>query len=229
MNDENVLLEAVNICKDYLPSSHQKFRALNNVNLKIYKNEIVYITGESGAGKSTLLNILSGLCEPTSGQILLNNEILPVKNDKKITYIRQKKFGFIFQFYNLLPEFTVLENITMPAILLGEQNFSEIKSKANALIDKLGISKKVQNFPIELSGGEKQRVAIGRALINEPEILFADEPTGNLDAENKNNIYKILDEIWANKKSTIVLVSHDKNINLTNFRTVKISTGKLEE
>ena len=224
---ENVILKAEAVTKDYLPSSNQIFRALNNINLEIYKNEIVYIMGESGAGKSTLLNILSGLSLPTDGKIYFKNKQLAYNDDTEMASVRTKSFGFIFQFYNLLPEFTVLENVMLPMMICNNRKHKDIQEKAKILLDKLGIIKKSDNFPIELSGGEKQRVAIARALINEPEIIFADEPTGNLDAENRDKIYAILEDIWLSGKSSIVLVSHDKNINFSKFRTIKLSNGNL--
>jgi ABC-type lipoprotein export system ATPase subunit len=229
INQKNVILQAVNITKDYLPSSNKIFRALNDINLEIFENEIVYIMGESGAGKSTLLNILSGLSLPTSGNVFFKNKKLAYNNDLEMAKVRTKSFGFIFQFYNLLPEFTVLENVMLPMMICNNKRHKEIQEKARILLDKLGIIKKLNNFPIELSGGEKQRVAIARALINEPEIIFADEPTGNLDIENRDKIYSILEDIWLSGKSSIVLVSHDKNINFKKFRTIKLSNGNLVE
>lgn len=223
----NIILEAINVTKKYKLSMNEYFIALDNINLKIYENEIVCIKGKSGAGKSTLLSILSGLNNPTTGKVLFKNEILPFMDDKKISFIRNKNFGFIFQSYNLLSEFTVLENIILHMFLDKKNKKKDILDIAENLLKKLDLIDKISSYPISLSGGEKQRVAIARALINSPSIIFADEPTGNLDENNKNKIYDILEEYKNEKKSTIIMVSHDKNIKFQKFTNYIIEKGKI--
>jgi ABC-type lipoprotein export system ATPase subunit len=229
------ILETKNISKIYslnnnlknLEDNENEFKALDNINLEILKNEIVCISGGSGAGKSTLLNILSGLSKPSIGEVFFNGEILPYEDDFKMANIRRKKFGFIFQFYNLLTEFSVLENVMLPIMLENKEKKFELKEKAQNLLEILNMQEKSKSFPIQLSGGEKQRVAIARALINEPEIIFADEPTGNLDPKNSENIYEILEKFWNIKKTTIIMVSHDQNIKFSNYRKIILEKGNI--
>jgi len=219
-NNKAKILETKQISKKYISSYNQSCLALNNIDLTIYENEIVCIIGESGSGKSTLLNVLSGLAQPTTGEVYFKNHKLHELTDNELSIIRNKHFGFIFQFHNLLPEFTVLENILIPQ-MIDRKNFVDktAKEKAITLLNKLGIGNKIMNFPKELSGGEAQRAAIARALINNPDIIFADEPTGNLDAKNRENIYDILEEVNDNFHSSIVLVTHDKEIKLKDYKT----------
>ncbi|MDR0676658.1 MAG: ABC transporter ATP-binding protein [Elusimicrobiota bacterium] len=228
---KEIILEAKNISKIYYRDDKREidfqFKALQNINLEILKNEIVCIFGSSGAGKSTLLNILSGISSPTDGLVYLDGNILPYHNDEKMASIRRKKFGFIFQFYNLLSEFTVLENVMLPMMLDAKASFAEICDKSIDLLERLGLKEKLKNFPIQLSGGEKQRVAIARALINDADIIFADEPTGNLDDKNSENIYEILEKIWSEQGTTIIMVSHDKRIKFSKYKTIKLEAGKL--
>ena len=215
-----IILEAKNISKEYFSSYNQSCLALKDFNLEIHENEIICIVGESGSGKSTLLNLLSALTKPTNGEIYFRGQNLGLLKEDVLSKIRNKNFGFIFQFHNLLPEFTVLENVLLP-LMIDQSNFNlpSAEEKARTLLRKLGIIKKIKNFPKELSGGEAQRVAIARALINEPELIFADEPTGNLDALNRAKIYEILQELSESFKSSIVLVTHDKEISLNNYNT----------
>ncbi len=224
---KNIILEAQNLTKKYKLARDEYFVALDNINLKIYENEIVCIKGKSGAGKSTLLTILSGLNTPTSGEVFFKGEILPFLDDKKISFIRNKNFGFIFQSYNLLSEFTVLENISLHMFLDKKNKKDYILDISKNLLKKLDLLDKISSYPISLSGGEKQRVAIARALINLPSIIFADEPTGNLDENNRNKIYEILEEYKEEKKSTIIMVSHDKEIKFQNFTGYIIEKGKI--
>ncbi|MCP4482819.1 MAG: ABC transporter ATP-binding protein [bacterium] len=223
MSNERIILETRGARKEYISSYNQKCLALDRVNLKIYANEILCIIGESGSGKSTLLNVLGGLTRPSNGEVFFFDHRLHELKDEELARIRNQNFGFIFQFHNLLPEFTVLENLLMPLMLTKDKKcFGSITEKARVLLRKLGIIEKINNFPKELSGGESQRVAIARALINEPDIIFADEPTGNLDAKNRERIYDILEEVNENFSSSIVIVTHDKDIKLKDYKTKTI-------
>jgi ABC-type lipoprotein export system ATPase subunit len=224
-----IILETKAVSKKYISSYNQSCLALDAIDLQVYENEILCIIGESGSGKSTLLNVLSGLTQPTNGEVFFHDHKLHDLKDEELAKIRNKNFGFIFQFHNLLPEFTVLENVIMP-LILDNFNAKDAQEKAKNLLDKLGIIEKIKNFPKELSGGEAQRVAIARALINEPDVIFADEPTGNLDAKNREKIYDILEEVNENFKSSIVLVTHDKEIKLKDYKTktICLKDGRLD-
>jgi lipoprotein-releasing system ATP-binding protein len=207
-----MILEAKDIHKVYNEGS-KALPVLKGIGLSVKKGGFVAITGPSGAGKSTLLHILGGLDFPTSGCVLFDGKDISKINDLKLCRIRNKRIGFVFQFYHLLPEFTVLENVLMPA-LIGQKpkvktQKSEINAQAMELLIQMGLGERLGHFPSQLSGGEKQRVAMARSLINKPEVLFCDEPTGNLDSKSGSDIAALIKKINLENKMAIVLVTHN--------------------
>ena len=184
--------------------------AVKETDMIIEKGERVFIYGPSGAGKSTFLNMLGGLSRPSGGNILFNGIDIYRSFDSKRSQIRNISFGFVFQFYHLLPELSVTQNIMLPAMIKGGQKIKEIKHKAEELIELVGLTDRKKHRPKQLSGGEGQRTAIARALINSPKILFCDEPTGNLDSENSKKIYSLITDVSKEKNMAIVIVSHQE-------------------
>ncbi len=200
---------------------------LKDINLEIGEGELVMIVGPSGAGKSTLLSVMGGLSRPTSGEILLNDVNVYKLNDEKLAELRNKKMGFIFQFHHLLPEFTALENVILPSLIAGEdkKNASE---KAKKILISMGLGGRLLHRPSELSGGEQQRVAIARALINDPDIIFADEPTGNLDKQNSELVNKIILDLNKNLKQTFVIVTHNEQLASYGNKIIYIEDGAIK-
>ena len=190
---KNIILETIGLSKVYMQGD-VKVTALDQVNIKIYANEITAVVGPSGCGKSTLLHLLSGMDRPTSGKVLLDGEDIYSLNDRMLTKLRSEVIGFIFQKFNLLPDLTVIENITLPADL---SNIKYDREYLNYIIETLGLDERLDFFPRQLSGGQQQRVAIARALIKKPKIIFADEPTGNLDTKSGERFIEIM--LDANK------------------------------
>ena len=198
--------------------------ALNDVTFSVQKGEFVVIIGSSGSGKSTLLHLIAGIDNPTAGKVLIGGNDLSTFDSNKITIFRRRQIGLIYQFYNLVPILTVKENIELPILL---DNKKVDKNKLDEIVKLLKLESKVNNLPNELSGGQQQRVAIGRAIITNPSIILADEPTGNLDTNNSKEIINYLK--YSNKKyaQTIILVTHDENIALQADRIIKIEDGKI--
>ena len=184
---------------------------LKGVDLHIAQSEVVSIVGSSGAGKTTLLTILGTLDRPTSGEILFNGINITSLNEKKLAAFRNQHIGFVFQFHHLLPEFTAIENICIPAFI-NNASKKEAELKANELLDLLGLKHRANHKPSELSGGEQQRVAVARALINNPKVIFADEPSGNLDSENAQNLHQLFFKLRDELKQTIVVVTHNETL-----------------
>lgn len=208
---------------------HHRFgqlEVLRGVNLTIDKGEIVAIVGKSGAGKTTLLQIIGTLLRPASGQVLINNIDPFSLNEKQISLFRNQNIGFIFQFHQLLPEFTALENVMMPA-LIAKQDFSQADQRARELISYLGLTERLQHKPSELSGGEKQRIAVARAMMMNPEIILADEPSGSLDSHNKQELHRLLLDIRNRYGHTIVIVTHDRELSRIADRVVEMADGKI--
>jgi lipoprotein-releasing system ATP-binding protein len=217
------MLEAINIYKSY-----PNVQVLKGVSLKIEKGEIVSIVGASGAGKSTLLQLLGTLDKPDEGIILINGEDLSKINSKSLATFRNKYLGFIFQFHNLLPEFSALENICIPGYL-GKRNTSEVEKKAKYLMNYLGISDRMHHKPSQMSGGEQQRTAIARALVNDPLIVFADEPTGNLDSHNAEEMHKLFFQLRKEFNQTFVIVTHNEKLASEADRKLEMVDGRLAE
>ena len=198
--------------------------ALDDISFKVQKGEFIAIVGKSGSGKSTLLHLLAGLDLPTSGVVLINNQDIYTMSDKDLTVFRRKYIGFIYQFYNLIPALTVKENIVLPALFDGRKVSEE---KIDELVKNLGLLNKKDVFPNDLSGGQQQRVAIGRALINKPKIILADEPTGNLDTKNSKHIMKLLEFYNKKYKQTIIMVTHDMSLARRADRIITMLDGKI--
>lgn len=206
--------------------SFDTLEVLKGVNLEIQKGEIVSIVGPSGAGKTTLLQLIGTLDKPNSGQILINNTDFSKLSEKQLAAFRNQHIGFIFQFHQLLPEFTALENVMIPA-LIARTDTKKARKRAHELLDYLGLSQRLEHKPSEMSGGEKQRVAVARALINQPALILADEPSGSLDSKNKEELHKLLFELRDKFELTIVIVTHDKELALLSDRVIEMKDGKI--
>lgn len=196
---------------------------LKGINLELERGELVTLLGPSGAGKSTLMNILGGISSPTIGTVYLNGSDLYKLNDSNLSLMRNRKIGFVFQFYNLLPDFTALENVLLPAMIAGKDE----TERAKELLNELGLGSRLQHRPGELSGGEQQRVGMARALINNPDILLADEPTGNLDTENARRLIDLFVRINITRKQTVLLVTHNMEFARLSKRIIEMKDGKV--
>lgn len=216
-------LKVENLCKSYGKGENQVI-ALDNVSLTIEKGEFTAIIGSSGSGKSTLLHIIGGVDVPTSGKVYLEGQDVYAGSNEKLAIFRRRQVGLIYQFHNLIPTLNVVENITLP-ILMDKRKVNE--ERLNDLLQMLGLQERKHHLPNQLSGGQQQRVSIGRALMNAPAVMLADEPTGSLDSRNGHEIVKLLKE--SNKKygQTLLLVTHDENIALQADRIIGISDGKV--
>ena len=221
--DKELLLEVSDIQKSYQITKKNNLRVLKGVDLKIYKGEIVAIVGKSGAGKSTLLHILGTLDRPDSGKYLFQNSDVFSYSDKQLADFRSKQIGFIFQFHHLLPEFTALENVLIPTMIAGKKNIDETKK----ILEDVGILDRANHKPSEISGGEAQRVAIARALANSPNLILADEPTGNLDTENADAVINLIFSLREKYNQTYLIVTHNEDFAQRCDRTIKISDGKI--
>ncbi len=220
-----------NLKKSFALKGQPVNTVLNDVCLNVVNNEFVALMGASGVGKSTLLYLLGALDKPDSGDIILNFDkeyVISKLKDDKLNEIRNKNIGFVFQFHHLLPEFTALENVMLPALIAGDSS-SDASKKATSLMDRVGVGKLQKNKPMELSGGEQQRVAIARALVNKPQLLLADEPTGNLDSANAQLVLNLLKELRAEYELTLIIATHDSFIANSADRVVKMADGKIIE
>jgi putative ABC transport system ATP-binding protein len=218
-----IVLERVS--KDF--EGRRRVTALEDINLDIPKGQLVSIVGPSGSGKSTLLNLIGGLDRPTGGAITVDGQRLDGLSDDGLTAVRRDKLGFIFQFFNLLPSLSCLENVALPLHLRGWPR-KQIEQRARELLDLVKLSARIDHLPDELSGGERQRVAIARALSVYPPILLADEPTGNLDTHTGRDILHLIRQLHASLNSTILIVTHDMNVAETCQRTITIRDGRIE-
>lgn len=219
------IIELKNIEKIY--GSLVKTQVLFDLNLDFEEGSFSSIIGQSGSGKSTLLNIMGTLDTPTSGKLIIDGKNTEGLNKNKLAELRNETMGFIFQFHHLLPEFTALENVLMPYRIKNANPPKEIYERANELLDLVGLSKVKNNLSTMMSGGQQQRTAIARALINNPKIIFADEPTGNLDSESTENIYNLLRDINEKFKTTFIIVTHDRKIAEKADRIIEIKDGKI--
>lgn len=201
--------------------------ALRGIDLTVEKGEFVSIMGPSGSGKSTLLHLIGGLDLPSSGEVLINDEPIQKLDDDALSAFRRRKLGFIFQFFNLLPTLSALENVALPRLLDGE-TIAEVAPKARALLEQMGLGSRMKHRPDELSGGEMQRVAIARALVTDPILILADEPTGNLDSKTGESVLKLLSEMARERGHTILMVTHDANAASYGTRLVKLRDGLIE-
>ncbi len=206
--------------------SYEDLQVLKGVDIDITKGEIVSIIGKSGAGKSTLLHIIGTLDHPDTGSIIINGVDTTLLNKKDLAKFRNETIGFVFQFHHLLNEFTALENVTIPAHINGS-NASNADKKAKELLDFLGLKDRMEHKPQELSGGEQQRVAVARALINDPAVIFADEPTGNLDASSSDDLHNLLKKLQAEMGQTFLIVTHNTELAKLSDRTLTMQDGRI--
>lgn len=217
------ILEIKNLCKVY-GTGETKVDALKNVSFDVEQGEFVAIVGPSGSGKSTLLHILGGVDSPTSGEVIISGTDISKLDETKLAIFRRRQIGLIYQFYNLIPILNVEENMTLPILLDGKKPDQAVLSD---LVEKLGLSSRLMHLPNQLSGGQQQRVSIGRALMNHPALLLADEPTGNLDSENSKEIVSLLRKFNKENKQTVIIITHDERIALSADRVITIEDGRI--
>ena len=217
------ILKIENLTKIY-GKGENEVKALDNVSFSIEKGEFVAIIGPSGSGKSTLLHILGGVDRPTSGKVYMDGQDVYEQNEEQLAIFRRRYVGLIYQFYNLIPVLNVVENMTLPVLMDGRKVDN---ARLSELINILGLDKRLNNLPNQLSGGQQQRVSIGRALMNTPAVVLADEPTGNLDSKNSQEIMQLLKE--SNKKfnQTLIVITHDENVALQADRVISVEDGKI--
>lgn len=222
-----IILKGVSLFKTYRLLNSTVY-ALRGIDVEIKRGEIVAIMGPSGSGKTTLLNLLSGLDTPTRGAVFLSGKNIDVLSDSDLSLFRRKNIGFIFQYYNLIPQLTVLENVMLPGLMVGRAN-REVKREALKLIEEVGLTRFQNQFPIKLSGGQLQRVTIARAMINDPSVLFADEPTGDLDTQTGKTVIDLIQRFAKEKQTAVILVTHDRSITKICDRTIEIGDGRIVE
>lgn len=215
------MIEAKNIHKSF-----GSLHVLKGVNLKIDQGEIVSIIGKSGAGKSTLLHILGTLDQADEGELIINHEPIAQLNQKKLALFRNKNIGFVFQFHHLLPEFTALENVCIPAYI-QKKSEQEAKKRAKELLDYLGLSERLEHKPTQLSGGEQQRVAVARSLMNQPSVVFADEPSGNLDSTSSKELHQLIFNLRKDFNQTFIIVTHNTELAKMSDRCLEMEDGRL--
>lgn len=219
------MVELKNVNKSYL-EGNIKHTVLSNLDLQVSNGEIIILFGKSGSGKSTLLNIISGIDVPDSGSVLIDVTDITRLSEKERTLVRRNKVGFIFQFFNLIPTLTVKENLLLPLELIGTNNTEE---RINSILSEVGLANRANTYPDKLSGGEQQRIAIARALIHNPDIILADEPTGNLDYETGLQIVDLLDRVVKKKGKTMIMVTHSKDVIGLADKIYSLKDGKLSE
>jgi lipoprotein-releasing system ATP-binding protein len=215
------MLRAANIQKYY-----GQLWVLKGVDLSVRQGEIVSIVGPSGSGKSTLLHILGTLDSPSSGDVFVNDQQINFQNDRQVAFFRNRHIGFVFQFHHLLPEFTALENVCIPGWMAGKRK-KDVADRAVSLLRTLGLGERIENKPNALSGGEQQRVAVARALINKPDIVFADEPTGNLDSANAKDLHQLFFDLRKQFNQTFLIVTHNEELAQMSDRVLHMKDGKM--
>ena len=225
MSETDFLLHAEQLGKQYREGKN-RLQILQGIDLQIKAGERLAIIGASGSGKSTLLNLLGGLDEPSAGKVIINNQDFSHMNEVERNRVRNHHLGFIFQFHHLLPEFSALENVAMPLLIDG-QNVEQSLQLATDVLSELGLAQRLHHNPGELSGGERQRAAIARALINKPQCILADEPTGNLDRNNAQQVIDIIAEINTNYHTALIIVTHDMHIAEKMDRILELEDGRL--
>lgn len=221
-----VFVKGEGLWKEYSTGTNMVVEVLKGADVEIKQGEIVVVIGPSGSGKSTLLHILGGLDHPTKGLVSVGGQNLFTLEEEQRSSFRNTKLGFIFQFHHLLPEFTALENVAMPALVKGEQ-MKQVRSRAEGLLQEVGLEKRITHKPGELSGGEQQRVAVARALMNDPVLVLADEPSGNLDEENGARLHKLLVDLARRKGLTVVFATHNPDLTKRGDRILRLQDGKL--
>ena len=226
MNNDDVILEIKGLKKTFSENVEQPVEVLKGINLTVKKGEFISLMGESGSGKSTLLYQIGALDNPTEGEILIDGENIHKANDKQQSIARRENIGFVFQFYNLIPNLTVEENIKLPAVI-AKKDKSEYQQNLDYLLKTVGLEDKKNCLPKQLSGGQQQRVAIARALIMNPKLILADEPTGNLDSKSTKEVMKLFQKINQEKDVTIIQVTHSKSVAKYSSRIVYLKDGQL--
>lgn len=217
------ILEVTNLCETY-GKGDTMVKALDNVSFSVEKGEFLAIIGPSGSGKSTLLHILGGVDVPTSGSVVINQTDISNLDETALAIFRRRQIGLIYQFYNLIPILTVQENLTLPLLLDGRK---PDKKQIDTLVKRLGLENRLDHLPNQLSGGQQQRVSIGRALVNNPALMLADEPTGNLDSENSKEIISLLRQFNKEFNQTVIIITHDEKIANSADRVITIEDGKI--
>lgn len=220
----SIILQANNISKIY-DEGKIKTTVLSGLDLTVHKGERLAIVGSSGSGKSTLLHLLGGLDTPTTGEVWINGICVNQLNETQRGKLRNEHLGFIYQFHHLLAEFSATENVAMPLLMRSQVSISEACDRANALLDKVGLSHRTHHRPSELSGGERQRVAIARALVTNPSLVLADEPTGNLDDDNARAVFELLSELQGTLGMALIMVTHDKGLASRADRVLEMKSG----
>lgn len=222
---DSLVLICNNLHKSYV-SANTQLPILNGINLELGSGETISIVGSSGSGKSTLLHILAGLDKATSGEVIIDGQLLNGLNDNQVCAIRNQKLGFIYQFHHLLPEFSAYENAVMPLLINGSINTKQ-KEFAMHILDRLGLSNRFLHYPSQLSGGERQRVAIARAVINNPKLIFADEPTGNLDSHTGSQVLEVFFALQKELKTSLIIVTHDMAVAALTKASYRLKEGLL--
>lgn len=220
------LLEVVNLCKSY-GSGEQRIDVLDGISLELHKGESIALLGASGAGKSTLMHIMGALDKPTSGTVRFRGTDIFSQSERQISSFRNGSIGFVFQFHHLLPEFSALENVMMPA-LIGGVSRGEAEAQAVALLREVALGNRLSHKPGELSGGEQQRVAVARALVMAPELLLADEPTGNLDMKTSEGVHQLFTDLHESRGLTVMTVTHNEKLALLMSRQIRLLDGRLQ-
>lgn len=221
-----IIIKTDSLIKEYRVSKEKSLRVLDRISISINEGEVVSIVGPSGAGKSTLLHIIGTLDKPTSGEVTIDGQNVFALGGNELSRFRNTKIGFIFQFHHLLPEFSALENVCIAAMISGK-SLKSVEERASQVLSEVGLGDRLHHKPSELSGGEAQRVAVARALINSPKIILADEPTGNLDSHNSDEVIKIMLDLREKYKQTFVIVTHNEKFAVSANRMLKMSDGKI--
>lgn len=222
------MIECKKLCKKYFAGTPSQVDALTDVSLKVEEGEFIVVTGPSGSGKSTLLHLLSALDRPSSGRVFINNEDTSHKTDKELSLLRRNLLGFIFQGFNLIPIISAIENVALP-LIPTKTSKGDIRGRAVKLLEAVGLGHRLDHKPIELSGGERQRVAVARSLINNPRMVFADEPTGELDSKTGRSVIKLMRDLNEKQKTAFVMATHDESLIEYAKRHIKMKDGRIIE
>jgi lipoprotein-releasing system ATP-binding protein len=223
----NILLQTENLHKSYATGRSDTLEVLKGIDLAIAEGEIITIIGPSGVGKSTLLHLIGGLDRPTQGRVLVDGDDISGYDDTRLARFRNRTIGFVFQFHHLMPEFTALENVMMPGLVCRQERVA-LQKRALELLDRVGLAGRIKHRPKELSGGEQQRVAVARALINSPRLLLADEPSGNLDTESAQALHDMLWEVSRQLRQTLIVVTHNRDLADRSDRIIELYNGRIK-